>query len=200
MSHQFAVRDQSGTTLRAGPAPGDKAYALPAVGSSFALAKSSVDVSYTADGELALAIDAQSGAVHLYDASTGSTMCALPTKGAAAVDTSDYECVGLANARHRPAGEAPPRPTYPSAALPAPTLPPTPGTPRSTRCTARTRRPCATSRRASAARTARGNATTVAASMRRRIIGRSPLEVSKGAFRPATTRREPPISCRRTSR
>ena len=84
MAHQFAVRDQSGTTLRAAPAPGDKAYALPAVGSSFALAKSSVDVSYTADGELALAIDAQSGAVHLYDASTGSTLCALPTKGAAA--------------------------------------------------------------------------------------------------------------------
>ena len=48
------------------------------------------------------------------------TATGVPTKGAAAVDTSDYECVGLANARHRPAGEAPPRPTDPSAAFPAP--------------------------------------------------------------------------------
>ena len=40
------------------------------------------------------------------------TATGVPTKGAAAVDTSDYECVGLAraNARRRPASAAPARP------------------------------------------------------------------------------------------
>ena len=85
MTHQFAIRDQHGTSLRSGPAPGDKTYALPATADSFKLSKGLLDVEYSANGELALAVDSEKGGVNVYDANDGSPICAIPVKAAAAV-------------------------------------------------------------------------------------------------------------------
>jgi translation initiation factor 2A len=85
MTHQFAIRDQHGTSLRSGPAPGDKTYALPATADSFKLSKGLLDVEYSANGELALAVDSEKGGVNVYDANDGRPICAIPVKAAAAV-------------------------------------------------------------------------------------------------------------------
>ena len=80
---QFAIRDQQGTSLRAGPTPGDKKYEWPTVENSFALSQACMDVEYSFDGERALAIDSDKGVVNVYDASTSKNLCAIPSKGAA---------------------------------------------------------------------------------------------------------------------
>ena len=88
MAHQFAIRDQHGTSMRTGPTPGDKTYALPAVADSFSIANARMDVEYSSTGDFALAIDSENGAVNVYDASTGKAMCSLPTRGAGAASFS----------------------------------------------------------------------------------------------------------------
>ena len=84
MAHQLAVRSQQGTSLRTGPTPGDKTYALPAQADSFSLCTSRLDVEYASSGDFALAIESEQGFVTVYDATTGGELCKLPTKGAAA--------------------------------------------------------------------------------------------------------------------
>ena len=82
MAHQFAIRDQQGTSLRTGPTPGDRKYVWPTVADSFALSQARMDVEYSTDGELALAIDSDKGVVNVYNTSSGKNLCAIPAKGA----------------------------------------------------------------------------------------------------------------------
>ena len=85
MAHQFAIRDQWGTSLRAGPAPGDKKYVYPAADDSLRLGfKAPFDVEFSSTGDFALAIDTDKGTVNVYDATTGKQQCAIASKGAAA--------------------------------------------------------------------------------------------------------------------
>ena len=57
MAHQFAIRDQHGTSLRLGPTPGDKTFTLAKASDSFGLCQSRMDVEYSSNGDFALSID-----------------------------------------------------------------------------------------------------------------------------------------------
>ena len=72
-TNQFAIRDnQNGCSLRKAVAPGDTSYTLPAIDVSSKLCSSNLDVEYSPDGSLLVAIDTEAGKVNVYDTKNGS--------------------------------------------------------------------------------------------------------------------------------